>query len=231
MSGRTPAPLAPLPRRRDEARALFRNAILDASEAVFAERGFHGARIQDIAARARIAVGTVYNHFAHKDDVLAALLELRSEELITQLEAARGDPKPFAARLRARVARVLAYVEAHRAFFAIATEQGLFAGTAAPGARAAKKPLHHVERFRAIFRTLVEEGIASGDLEPLEGDALVRFFGGTIRAFVLSSITEGEAGPRGRDAKTDVDEHAATVVDLFLHGAARRKARRKRAIS
>ena len=57
---------------RSEAKALFRNAILDAAEIVFAERGFHEARIQDIAARARIAVGTVYNHFETKEDVLAA---------------------------------------------------------------------------------------------------------------------------------------------------------------
>ena len=83
--------LAPdrLPRRRDEARALFRNAILDAAEAVFAERGFHGARIQDVAARARIAVGTVYNHFAQKDDVLAALLEERTEGLLAQMRDER----------------------------------------------------------------------------------------------------------------------------------------------
>src|SRR6204780_241850 len=96
-----------LPRRRDEARALFRNAILDAAEAVFAERGFHGARIQDIAERARIAVGTVYNHFEDKDDVLGALLEQRSEEMISQLHPVRDDRGPFEARLRARVARVL----------------------------------------------------------------------------------------------------------------------------
>jgi len=200
-------------RRRDEARALFRNAILDAGEAVFAERGFHGARIQDIAERARIAVGTVYNHFEDKDDVLGALLEQRSEEMVSQLEG-RGERGVFAVRLRARVARMLAYVQAHRAFFAIASEQGLFAGTAAPGARATNKRLRHVEKLRAVFRELLEEGIASGDLEPLQGDELVRFFGGTIRAFVLSSIA---------DRAADVERDATTIVDLFLHGAARRK--------
>src|ERR1700746_3230145 len=100
-----------LPRRRDEARALFRNAILDAAEAVFAERGFHGARIQDIAGRARIAVGTVYNHFAQKDDVLSALLEERTEQLLEQLRARSDDPKGFRGQLEARVGRLLAYVE------------------------------------------------------------------------------------------------------------------------
>src|SRR6185437_214212 len=97
-----------LPRRREEARALFRNAILDAAEAVFAERGFHGARIQDIAERARIAVGTVYNHFAHKDEVLAALLEERGEAMHAEFMSAADDPQPFPARLTVRVARLLA---------------------------------------------------------------------------------------------------------------------------
>src|SRR5271169_3535193 len=93
------------PRRRDEARALFHNAILDAAEVVFAERGFHGARIQDIAKRARIAVGTVYNHFEDKDAVLAALLEQRAEEMASQLRPRRDDARTFTLRLRARVAR------------------------------------------------------------------------------------------------------------------------------
>src|ERR1700761_5420340 len=98
------APDRPL-RRRDEARALFRNAILDAAEAVFAERGFHGARIQDIAERARIAVGTVYNHFADKDEVLSALLEERTEGLLALVQGSGGPSlRSFRARLEARVA-------------------------------------------------------------------------------------------------------------------------------
>jgi TetR/AcrR family fatty acid metabolism transcriptional regulator len=208
-----------LPRRRDEARALFRNAILDAAEAVFADRGFHGARIQDIAASARIAVGTVYNHFAHKDDVLSALLEERSEELLAQLLARSDDPKTFRGRLEARVGRMLSYVERHRAFFAIANEHGLFAGATAPGARIGPRRLRHVENFRAVFLTLVEEGIRSGDLESLDSGALARFLGGTMRAFVLSSLAEGDSGARA---------HAEMTVDLFLHGAARRRSRRAR---
>ena len=68
-------------RRRDEAKALFRNAILEAAEEVFATEGFHAARMKDIADRARIAVGTIYNHFEEKDDVLYALIEERTAEM------------------------------------------------------------------------------------------------------------------------------------------------------
>ncbi|HTB71812.1 MAG TPA: TetR/AcrR family transcriptional regulator [Polyangiaceae bacterium] len=210
------------PRRRDEARALFRNAILDAAEAVFAERGFHGARIQDIAERARIAVGTVYNHFSDKDEVLSALLEERTDGLLAQVRAGGASvsatPRGFRARLEASVAGMLGYVEQHRAFFAIANEHGLFAGAIAPSARSSARSVERMETFRAVFRAIVEEGIASGDLEPLDADALARFLGGTMRAFVLSSLAES-----GRD----VQEQAAMTIELFLHGAAKRRKRAK----
>ncbi|MBV9945714.1 MAG: helix-turn-helix transcriptional regulator [Myxococcales bacterium] len=145
-------PSSPLPRRRDEARALFRNAILDAAEVIFAARSFHGARIQDIAARARIAVGTVYNHFAQKDDVLDALLDDRSEALLAQLRATSEDPERFEDRLRLRVARLLAYSERHRAFFAVANEHGLFASPGGAGPGEVPRRAHcHRERFRAAL--------------------------------------------------------------------------------
>src|SRR5580704_891978 len=99
------------PRRRDEARALFRNAILEAAEAVFAERGFHRARIQDVAARARIGVGTVYNHFDEKEDLLRALLEERMEGLVAELDRRKEDPSDFERGLVARIERTLHYVE------------------------------------------------------------------------------------------------------------------------
>ena len=63
-------------------------------------------------------------HISHfSGGTLGALLEERSEEMISQLRAVPDDRRPFEARLRARVGRVLAYVQAHRAFYAIANEQ------------------------------------------------------------------------------------------------------------
>lgn len=207
-----------LPRRRDEARALFRNAVLDAAEAVFAERGFHGARIQDVAERARIAVGTVYNHFEDKDAVLAALLEERAGELLEATQASDDDPKAFVARLEARVTRMLAYVHDHRGFFAIATEHGLFTGGAGAGTTT-KSSVRRIEKLRGMFRELVLDGVARGEIEALDEDVLVRFLGGSIRALVLAAIDEGGQDPAAQ---------ARLVVDLFLHGAGKRGKKKSR---
>jgi len=55
---------------RDRATASRRRQIRDAAVRVFAERGFHNARVSDIAAEAGVAHGLVYHYFASKDAVL-----------------------------------------------------------------------------------------------------------------------------------------------------------------
>ena len=192
-----PVALRSRPPPRKEARALFRNAILDAAEIVFAERGFHAARIQDIAARARIAVGTVYNHFETKDDVLAALFEQHANAFADALEASEDDPRGFEPSLRARVGRLLAYIDQHRGFFVLLTEVGGFVRT--PKA---------VERLRRAFRALVDAGISAGALQSKSPDRVARFLGMTIKAFVMS-----QADDEPLASETDA------VIDLFLHGA------------
>jgi AcrR family transcriptional regulator len=54
--------------------------LLDAGMRVFADRGFHAARVDDIVRAARTSHGTFYLYFAHKEDLLRTLaLECASE--------------------------------------------------------------------------------------------------------------------------------------------------------
>lgn len=202
----------PLLTRREEAKALFRNAILDAAERVFAEHGFHVARIQDVAKEARIAVGTVYNHFEQKEDLLRALLEVRTEQMLSRLAPLPSDPEPFEERLTARLARVLEYVEQHKSFVLLAHEHGVFSkGTSAGDAVCCGKRMRQVERFRAAFRALVEEGVTSGALEATDPQLLVWFLAGTLRMFTLGAIEQKAAS---------LSALAPTIARLFLYGAA-----------
>jgi AcrR family transcriptional regulator len=49
--------------------------ILDAATRVFAQKGFHEARMEDIANEAGLSKGTIYLYFKSKDDVIAAILD------------------------------------------------------------------------------------------------------------------------------------------------------------
>jgi len=49
--------------------------IRSAAILVFAQKGFHKARAEDIAEEAGVAVGTIYNYFQSKDDLLLAIFQ------------------------------------------------------------------------------------------------------------------------------------------------------------
>lgn len=51
-----------------------RKRIIEAGHRVFSRDGFHGARIVDIAAEARLGIGTVYRHFGAKADIFEAVI-------------------------------------------------------------------------------------------------------------------------------------------------------------
>ncbi len=75
-------PLTPQ-RRREQTREY----LLRAAAQVFAERGFHGASLDDVASVAGFTKGAVYSNFKGKDDLFLALLELRFEEEMRSLRA------------------------------------------------------------------------------------------------------------------------------------------------
>lgn len=69
------AATATRPSLRDEQKALTRSRLLDAAEAVFARRGFHGASVEEIAREAGATTGALYSNFAGKEDLFLALFE------------------------------------------------------------------------------------------------------------------------------------------------------------
>ena len=75
-------------RRRKDERP---QEILDAALAVFAEKGFAAARMDDIAARAGVTKGTIYLYFDNKDAVFKALVrESIGAQLGQVLDNVRG---------------------------------------------------------------------------------------------------------------------------------------------
>jgi AcrR family transcriptional regulator len=68
--------------RVERRKARTRAGLLAAARELFAAKGLQEATIAEIAARADIAIGSFYNYFRTKEELLEALLE---EELATQL--------------------------------------------------------------------------------------------------------------------------------------------------
>ena len=95
------------PRRRKDTRPA---ELLDAALTVFAEKGFAAARMEDIAARAGAAKGTLYLYFASKEAVFEALVRTLIVPNLDLAEAAAASHRGPIAPLLRRAAPLLAAI-------------------------------------------------------------------------------------------------------------------------
>jgi AcrR family transcriptional regulator len=99
-----------------------RTRILDAAEAVFAEHGA-SASTEAVAARAGVAIGTVFRHFPTKPELLRAVVMNLLDRLMTEVDTLVNDPEAATA-LFEFCTRVMAISAHNRAVFERLAETG-----------------------------------------------------------------------------------------------------------
>ena len=97
---------APRGARAEKTRA----AILEAAEAVFAERGFDAARLEDIAERVGIRRASIVYHFRDKRELYEAVLDNVFSGLHEELAEVLGRRDPLPDRIEAGVSAWVDYV-------------------------------------------------------------------------------------------------------------------------
>jgi AcrR family transcriptional regulator len=83
------------------------DAILDAAKGAFADKGFEGTSIADIARTAQISDGLVYRYFRNKRELLYEVLRKFYERILLDLETQVFKHDGFSARLEALIRRHL----------------------------------------------------------------------------------------------------------------------------
>jgi AcrR family transcriptional regulator len=75
-------------RRRDQYSEATRTALLAAARRRFAEHGFTGTALEDIAGDIQASRGAIYHHYANKSALFAAVFEQLETEVMTLADAA-----------------------------------------------------------------------------------------------------------------------------------------------
>lgn len=192
--------------------AATRARILQAAEELFVERGFKAATTAEIARRAGVAEGSIYRHFASKDDVL---LQLAAERFAAPVAGALGEvgqtsDEEFLRRLlreRLQTARryaPLARVLLHEAQYNTELRERYVGNV--------------VMRVIAMGESFFRNRIEAGAWRPLNPQIALRALIGMAVMFVLwGEVLGGE-----RYARFHPDEVVDQIVDIFLHGVERR---------
>ncbi|MFD4669400.1 TetR/AcrR family transcriptional regulator [Lentzea sp. NPDC058450] len=79
--------------------------VREAAVRLFAERGFHGTGIRDLAQAAGLSSATLYHYMGTKEDLLVSIMRTSLTDLITKAEAIAAEPD--------ETTRIVALVEMH----------------------------------------------------------------------------------------------------------------------
>jgi AcrR family transcriptional regulator len=188
------------PAIRELVRETVSNAILDAAEAVAAEKGLEGTSIAAIAERAGVAVGTLYNYFPDRDALLVALVKTRREAMHARLEAVTVAGDTVEEKLRGYLEGVLGAMEEFRRFVRLAVnDDGTFTRL-----RGKKPPV----------LDLIADAIAT-ILKPSSGanaSEHARMAVGAMKALMLLRLEED----------TPLVPIGSLVASTFVHGVSKR---------
>ena len=196
------------------AREAVKDAILDATDRLLARFGYRKMTIEDIAVEVGIGKGTIYLHFASKEEIVLSHVDRIVERLKDRLrEIARSDA-PAAERLRSMLlTRVLFRFDSIQHY-----TQSLNDLLAAlrPGLLARRSLYFDAEA--QIFAELLTAGRESGEFDFKDERATAHALLQATNGLLPYSLSTRELGER-----EEVEKRAADVADLVMRGVLNRK--------
>ena len=187
-----------------------KDAILDATDRLLARFGYRKMTVEDIAVEAGIGKGTIYLHFASKEEVVLSHVDrivdrLKQQHLAVIARSENTAPERIRQMLLARVLfrfdSIQHYTQSLNDLLA-ALRPGLLA-------RRAK----YFEEEAQIFAEVLAEGRASGELQLEDEFAAARALLEATNGLLPYSLSTSELGER-----EEVKRRTSAIADLLLHG-------------
>jgi AcrR family transcriptional regulator len=183
-----------------------RAAILDAAAAALTEAPAGRVRMEDIAASAGIAVGTLYNYFQDRAALVGALLETRTQPLLDALDDAAATSGGFDARLHRFVEALVQHFETNKTLLTVLLDEERARGH---DAQSASRRHSMLQGLTARAQRLLDEGVREGALRAGDAALYAALLIGMVRGLAASELSGGT--PRMAQA-------APLLLEVFLRG-------------
>lgn len=188
-------------------RQATRDRVLAAASEVFAERGFHGASVEDICDRAGFTRGAFYSNFTSKDDLVVELSRRHSEALVDRIRRASEREHASAEEVLRDVLAALADDNRSKERWLVLTTE--FTLHAIRDADARRAWAAQQRRVRDELVLVVDEALAGQGLTlPIPTELFVR----AAIALAHGSMTQRLVEPRS----LSVGELERTVLPILL---------------
>ena len=191
---------------KHQSEAERRAQILRAARAVFVERGFLAARVEDVAKRAGLSKGAVYFYYSSKRALFLALVREEQEATYSFLDDAEHDPRPAAVKLLDLGRKYVEYFAGLKTpprFFLMCSE-------AAIRDEEIREELHATHRrFVDATTRILAQGMAERAFREQDPLATAQLF---------KAIIDGLAGQAAIGIRPDKDRLTTAGIETILHG-------------
>jgi AcrR family transcriptional regulator len=182
-------------------RAVREQQLLELAEALFAERGYAGASMDELARRAGVTKPVVYELFGSKEGLFGVCVDRSIERLATEIAAAVHAEDEPEARLRAGGLAFIRFAASNRVAFDLMSMGGSFEEKA----RAIRSS--QAELVRELMAEMAAEGTDPRELE--------------VAAHAVNAAYEGVAHWMWAHPDVDIERIADWIAELLIPGLRR----------
>jgi TetR/AcrR family transcriptional regulator, fatty acid metabolism regulator protein len=157
---------------KEKQRQERENLILQVAEDVLLEKGYRDTSMDEIASRVGIAKGTLYLHFAKKEDLMFAFFERELQEVLRVIEETVALNMSAQEKLKAIIQAMYKDSQGRRAHFLYILSNSEDFKT-----RLHERPDHILKRIRDAVAAVLDEGKAQNEFDvTLPTDIMVDTF-------------------------------------------------------
>src|ERR1041385_3246125 len=195
---------------REQSKAHTRERLLAAARSAFAESGFHGASVEEIASRAGFSTGALYSNFDGKEDLFLVLMEREIDEHAGETARAVSERPSVSERAEGGARQWMAMIEREPELLLLFMEFWAY-GVRDPAVR--PKVAERFAQVRRMLTQLIEEGAREFELELALPPRHL--------AIAVDALADGIARQRLADPAAVPDELMGLVLSLLFEAATR----------
>jgi AcrR family transcriptional regulator len=197
--------------RREREKEERRKYILDKAQTLFAQKGYMGTSMAEIAGASEFAVGSLYSFFKSKEEILATIFEEHIEKVIAEVKQTHDDKKlsPREKIESCLESLVRIYVD-NQDFFRIyiAEARDVEWGVRTEVGEYIYKGNQRFQKILGdVFREAMKDGVADRGLDP-------EFLALLLRSFVHTTVSHFLYGSRD----VELDELLRVARQMLFHG-------------
>jgi AcrR family transcriptional regulator len=167
-----------------------RDRILEAAEAVFSDKGYHEAAVDDIVRRADMSKGGVYFHFSSKERLFFAVMDHLAERLIKRIRRKVDQQTTALGRLDAALTTVVESLGTQRRLAKLLLVQGYSMGKAFE-----KKRMEVHSRFASLIKEILDQAVEEGAIQQVNTNIASQVWLGAINEVLIQWLYTGGPAP------------------------------------